>query len=400
MTNKYTLFGDGINDDTLAIQELLDSKMSVVELPVPKVNYSISKTLIIHSNQTLKLGATTVIKLLPNSSCIMITNEENAHDVVISGGIWDYNNTYQAPNPLKTGEWYNGKNLTHGDGNPQTIIEYNDSYLGVPMRFLGVQRFTLSDLTVKNPVTFCVQIANAKYFTIENIRFDQNFGNPTPENMDGIHLDGGCKYGMIKNIQGTCYDDVIALNANDFHDGPIEDIVIDGVYANDSLRGVRLLSTKSPVRNISISNVFGTFYQNCIGITYFYKRSGVRGIMSNISIKNIFAENAPRIPEYNKSGPYTFSLVWIDGDLDIDSVSIDNLHRNEKVAEIETIKVCKNANIKNLSVSNSSHQNNTGKKITFMKNEGKIENLYLYNINTNGDILLENNGEIKNLKEL
>lgn len=396
----YTLYGDGIHDDTSAIQELLDSGISEIALPAPKVHYNISQTLIIHSNQTLRLGATTVIKLMPESSCIMIANEEDAHDVSLIGGIWDYNNTYQAPNPLKTGEWYNGKNLTHGDGNPDTVIEYNDSYLGVVMRFFKVTRLTLSSLVVKNPVTFCVQIANAKYFTVENIRFDQNFGNPTPENMDGIHLDGGCKYGMIKNVQGTCYDDVVALNANDFHDGPIEDIVIDGVYANDSLRGIRLLSTKSPVRNISISNVFGTFYQNCIGITYFYKRSGVRGIMSHISIKNIFAENAPRIPEYNKNGPYTFSLIWIDGDLDIDSVSIDNLHRKENISDIETLKVCKNADIKNLSVSNVTHQNNTNTPITFMKNEGRIENLYLYNIDTGNDTKLENNGEIINIKEI
>lgn len=30
------LYGDGIHDDTLAIQKMLDSRVSVVELPVPK----------------------------------------------------------------------------------------------------------------------------------------------------------------------------------------------------------------------------------------------------------------------------------------------------------------------------------------------------------------------------
>ena len=35
------LYGDGIHDDTNAIQEMLDSKISLVELPVPKKHYCI-----------------------------------------------------------------------------------------------------------------------------------------------------------------------------------------------------------------------------------------------------------------------------------------------------------------------------------------------------------------------
>ena len=66
--SKYVLYGDGINDDTLAIQEMLDSGVSEVFLPSPKKHYSISKTLKIHSNQTLRLAETTLIKLLANSS--------------------------------------------------------------------------------------------------------------------------------------------------------------------------------------------------------------------------------------------------------------------------------------------------------------------------------------------
>ena len=65
-------------------------------------------------------------------------------------------------------------------------------------------------------------MANMKYFTVENIRFDQNLGNPFAENMDGVHVDGGCHYESIRNVQGTCYDDIVALNANDCYDGPLQ----------------------------------------------------------------------------------------------------------------------------------------------------------------------------------
>ena len=144
--------------------------------------------------------------------------------------------------------------------------------MGCIMTFDHVTRFSIHDLTMKNPVTYCLRMAYMQYFTVENIRFDQNLGNPTAENMDGIHIDGGCRFGSIRNIQGTCYDDMVALNANDCYDGPIEDIHIDGVFGEHSLRGVRLLATKSVMARISISNVFGTFYQNAIGLTYFYPK--------------------------------------------------------------------------------------------------------------------------------
>ncbi len=392
----YRLYGDGIHDDTPAIQEILDSKASVIELPVPEKNYSISKTLKIYSNQTLKLGETTTIKLMPGSNCFMLTNaDEDAHDICIVGGIWDFDNVNQAPNPIKSGEYRKYCN-SHRDGNPDTVVRYVDSYRGSVMRFYKIIRLSIHDLTIKNPVTYCVEMAYIKYFTVENIRFDQNLGNPTAENMDGIHIDGGCQYGSVRNVQGTCYDDIVALNADDGCDGPIQDILIDGVFGSDSLRGVRLLSTKSLVARISISNVFGTFYQNCIGLTYFYPRTGIRGKMSHITIKNIYGKNAPRIPEYNKgdNSYYPFAFIWVDGDLDIDFLTIDNLCRNEDISDVETLKVCENAYIKTLSLSNIIHQNSTDKPITMFTNNGVIDKLYMHNVDGGEDKLLVNNGTI------
>lgn len=401
----YILYGNGVDDDTNAIQELLDSGKSLVELPVPKKHYCISKTLKIHSNQTLKLGETTTIRLMEKSDCLMLQNaEEDAHDICIEGGIWDYNNLNQSPNPAK------GKNrefvevcYPHAYGDPDSVAIYHDDYYyGVVIRFYKVTRLSVRNLTVKDPVTYCIQFGYVKYFTVDNVRFDQNFGNPTAENMDGIHIDGGCRFGSIRNVQGTCYDDIVALNANDACDGPIEDIQIDGVFGDNSLRGVRLLSIKSEVNRISISNVFGTYYQNCIGLTYFYPRTGIRGKMSHISIRNIYGNNCARIPEYNKgdSSNYKFAFLWIDSDIDIDFLTVDNLMRKEEISNANTIKVCKNTNIKNMSVTNIIHQNNTGKPLTFFVNEGNIDSLYFSNIDTSDDVLLENNGTVKSIKEI
>lgn len=398
-----TLYADGVHDDAPAIQQMLDSGISEVALPAPKVCYAISKTLKIHSNQTLRLPETATVRLLPGSSCLMLTNDErDAHDISVVGGIWDYDNVNQAPNPTKTDcEALIAK--THFNGDPNMVVTHESiGYLGCLMSFSHVTRFSIRNLTLKNPVTFCLRMAYMTYFTVENIRFDENFGNPTAENMDGIHIDGGCRFGCIRNVQGTCYDDIVAINADDCYDGPISDIQVDGVFGENSLRGVRLLSIKSPVSRISISNVFGTYYQNAVGLTYFFPRMGTRGKMSDITIKNIYGSNAPRRPEYCKgdNSHYFFQYVWIDGDIDVDTLTVDGLYRDEKIANVESFKICKGAKIGRLSLMNVRCRNNTPNKYSFLINEGEIEKLYMYNVDADGALLVENRGTINKINEI
>lgn len=394
-----TLYGDGIHDDWPAIQELLDSGVNDVALPAPDACYQISKTLTIHSNQALRLTPQTTIRLMPQSNCFMLKNERDAHDIVIEGGIWDFNNMQQAPNPFKRGTVAPGP--SHWDADKDTVVRYSENiYLGVGMRFLGVKRFTIRNLTMKDPVTFCMQLSEAEYFTVENIRFDMNYGNPIPLNMDGVHVDGGCRFGNIRNVQGTCYDDIVALNADDFNDGPIEDISIDGVYGKSALRGVRLLSTHSPVRRISIANVFGTYYQNGVLISYFYPRTGVRGVYDHIVLRNIFASNAPRLPIFRKPPKYEFSMINIDSDLDIGTINIDCAHRDEECGDIEMLSVGKNTDIRSLSVSHMSQNNMTGRHFPLIRNDGHIQNLYLLNVQSGEDERFQNNGAVDKLIDL
>ena len=390
---KNILYGDGIRDDAPAIQELLDQGLSEVALPVPAEHYAIGTTLRIRSGQTLRLGATTEIRLLPGSSCYMIRNAEpGAHDIALEGGIWDYNNKEQAPNPYKNWDFA----VSHWDGKPDTVCRYREEeYSGCLMHFCGVKRLSLRNLTLKDPVTYSLQLSEVEYFTVENIFFDQNDGNPSPENMDGIHLDGGCRFGTIRDVKGTCYDDMVALNCDDNNDGPIEDILIDGVFGEHSLRGIRLLSTKSSLTRISVSNVFGTFYQNAVSLSYFYPFSGLRGQMEFVSIKNVFAEQAPRLPEYGKKGPHTFSLIWIDKNLDIGHLEIDGVFRREHLGATPTLAVRPGTKIRQLSVSDVTHRNETGTPVPAIVNEGEIGCLSLRNIVTYGDVLLENRGTVE-----
>ena len=400
----YTLYGDGIHDDAPAIQEMLDSGISAVVLPVPEKNYAIGSTLVIHSGQSLVLPEMTVIRLLPQSNCYMLINEKAGdHHISVEGGIWDYNNREQHPHTkyvkcslrVKIPEPY-----AEDDPRGKGASYYNDFYRGRIMRFYGVSFLSVCNITYKDPVMYCVEFGYVDHFTVENIRFDFNYGNPVPVNMDGVHVDGGCHFGYIHNIQGTAYDDMVAINANDLLHGPISDIEIDGVFGKNSLRGVRILSTHSPVERISISNVFGTYYQNPVSLTYYYYDRTTRGFIDHISIKNVLASNAERLPIYQKPEKYQFALLYIDSRLDIGHLRIENVGRNEKLGDIETIRIRPDTKIKRLTLEHICHENHTGKSVSMMINEGEIDKLFTLDLDAGDDVVLDNRGIIRETVDL
>lgn len=386
---ELILYGDGVHDDAPAIQKLLDERSACVYLPAPKVRYCIGTTLRIHSNQTLKLDPTTVIQLMPGSSCMMLKNDrEDGHEnIALIGGIWDMNNLNQAPNPIYTRSV--NVNWTQG-------AYADDEYLGVAIRFFDVFRLFVSGITIKNPVTFGAQFAVIKQFTIENITFDYNHGNPYAINMDGIHLDGHCRFGKITNLQGTCYDDLLALNADDFWCGPIEDIAVDGLFAQDCHSAVRLLSAQSDVKRIHITNVFGTYYQYCIGLTRFYEKYGKRGKFDQICLSNIYAEKIPLQDFHCKPGQtFDYPIIYAESKLDIGNLQISNLHRRESQVPISTIQIMPDTTVEVLTVTHCSMGNETGAPIPMIENRGKIGKLYTVDVECKNDELLVNTGNIE-----
>lgn len=388
---KYELFGDGKRDDTDALQELLDTQ-KVVVLPSPKDKYIISRPLVIGSDTVLKMDENTVIMLAAGSDCVMLRNKNRyTHDknITVIGGIWDMNNTEQSPNPL----WVK----PNDSGYVTEEKEYNDKYFGSVMRFSHVDNFMFKNVIFRNPINFCLQMANMHYFTVENLVFDFNMGNPVPVNMDGVHIDGGCSHGFIRNLKGTCYDDLVALNADDSGAfDTIENIEIDGIFAEDCHSAVRLLSTGSPVRNISISNVFGTYYQYCIGITNFYYERETHGIFENISLEKIYASKALR-PDYLMKSGYPYALIWIDEKLNVKNLNMTDMSRTEKNISVEYILIKDSSTmIDRMSITNLRQENLTDGKCPVIRNEGTIKNLYLYNVSADKDEILSGGGVIEN----
>lgn len=410
---KNKLYGDGIHDDLPAIEERLSSGIKCLYLPCPEVNYLISGAITLHSGQELKIDRNARIVLMADSDSYMLKvggQNEYCENVKVSGGIWDMNHNNQSPNPWhfpgkKTGK--TGYEILREKGiypnifplpeeakgvNIQEVPE--DLYTGHCMYFTNTRRLYVGDLTIVNPVVYGMSIYRVEDFTVENINFDYTEGSPKLWNMDGVHIYGHCRNGYVRNVKGACHDDAVALTSDDsFKNGPIENITIDGVYGEGSHSAVRLLSRVNYVRNVHITNIYGTFYTYTVVLSK-YSDLPERSKFENINIDNVYASICPGTVDCPGN---TRPIIWIGDNIDIKNLNISNLHRNEIHNNNPTIEIYEGSTIDRLSVSNSTQMSEIGGKISFIHNRGIINHLYLYNIDVGNGELMAEDGEVKNL---
>ena len=102
VTDNKKVFGDGVHDDTKALQECIDKVKQGGTVYFPDGTYLVSAALIFYSNQNLKFSDNAVILrsdksepltryLLASYSEPELSGYEGTHDVIISGGIFDGN---------------------------------------------------------------------------------------------------------------------------------------------------------------------------------------------------------------------------------------------------------------------------------------------------------------------
>ncbi len=423
----YKLYGDGIHDDYPAIQEMLDSGAREVSLPCPKKNYLITRTLVIPSNCRLVLPRFAEIKLSDGANCFMLKNktvydpaerthpeiykheeklgekakwvvdrynffvndysprsEDAAVNIEICGGVWNCNNMGQNPNPQRNNEYE-----PYG-------------FTGYGMLFYNVRNLTLRQLTVKDPTNFSITLDRASYFTVRDIDFDFNLGNPVPLNMDGVHVNGNCHYGIIDGLRGACYDDLVALNADEGSFGPITNMSISRIYAENCHSAVRLLTVKNTMEHIHISDVYGTYYQYCIGVTRFYKGE-TEGYFDSLTIDNVYASKADIapirdivntvLPKWGRGA--ALAPIWIQKDARVKNVKLSNIHRREYINPVETVYVGENTSVDNMIIENVTTENRTGEPMPLLKNDGIIKKLYARCLYTDGDEIITGKGTIE-----
>lgn len=375
------LVGDGVADDTAAIQERLDSGVSCVYLPPPAKNYLISRTLRIGSGTELRLDRLTVIRLAPKSDCPMLENTcfrgggTNSF-VAVTGGIWDADNVRQTGNFMQTPDLR--KKM------PKAFDP--DWFIGMAMRFCHVENMTLRGVTVRNPVTYGIEFGKAAYVTVDDVTFDYRTWNPVPLNLDGVHLDGFCHHFRITNLRGTCFDDMVALNANDGicspEEGPITDVDIDGLYCDYCHSAARLLSAGAELKRVTIRNVHGNFYCYTVGLTHYFPQKP-RGTMDDIVISDVFASKAIGPGKMDCQFRRQMPVIQVEGPNDIGSLTIERVHRNERTLPADTIGIDAQATVRRLTVRDCKMDNRLGRPIRFLGLDGRVGTL----VNENNELL-------------
>ena len=248
---QYGAVGDGIADDSAAIQAVLDGGRK--EVFIPAGTYRIVRTLKVHSFTTIVADPDARLfvcgETAHGAGDFLLTNAD--HDfgnaaIHISGGIWDGNKSGRTN--FKDPDLFNLSACT-----------------GTTLNFRNVRDLKLADLTVANSVVYFIRMCMLEGFEIRDIRFESD---PIENNQDGLHFNGWVKNGVVENIRaitkGETNDDLIALNADDSMSrlentgmvcGPIENIVFRNLYAEDCHTVIRMLSYTSPIRNIRFENI-------------------------------------------------------------------------------------------------------------------------------------------------
>lgn len=286
---KYGAVGDGKTNCSPAIKKALELE---TEIYFPAGVYVITEELLIPSNRHLRLDKDAVI--FAADGCFnkegiraVITNadhENGNENIVIEGGKVDANNIHNGREHWKTGpNW------------------------GLTFCFMRVKNLTVKNLISHNAETYNFRLNRVEDFSIEGITFTATH---LTRCQDGIHLEGYCHRGVIRDITaefGATNDDVLAFTSDEavdayahcrgVEDGPITDILVENVSAECCHSPIRLLSVEQEISNVTFRNISAGVRQHGINADgsrhtpdpVFEKEDYPKGIgnMKNIVFENI-----------------------------------------------------------------------------------------------------------------
>lgn len=363
------LYGDGIHDDTLALQAMLDRcGMVMIEHPG---TYRISRTLVIHSNTRFMLSPGARLLAAPLSRCALIENEHFAgggrdRNIEIIGGEWDGNCDAMGLDAVYE--------AVHREDQP-----YSPSlFKGKLIRFAHADRIMLEKMTVRNPVSYGIQIADAVGFVVRDLWFDYDchFGTT-----DGVHINGPARDGVIENLGGTTNDDLVSLTTIDethaeVTKGDIINVDIRNLSAINGYSGVRLLSAGDfDIRCVRISGVYGEYRHNAVLISHHYTRPNTRIWFDDITVEHVHAVKCrTQLPEeafrYWDDNNDELPIVWIETGICAGNITLRDITRHEKTSTRSALlQIDRGANIQRLVLENIHQTTAEGAQAPFILNE-------------------------------
>ena len=315
-------------DGKIWTEALSEALKGYREVRIPSGKYYVDRSLIIGSDTKIIADENAEIILVKGTKTLLIRNEsviDGSYAAIADGAPFDRNIT------IIGGVW--GEENTERLGYGKTgCYDEADSFHGVStcMLMSGVKGLTIENVTFRSTAGFACQVGRIEDFRIENLRFDGCFA-------DGLHVGGGVKRGVIKNLYGHTEDDLVALNAYDWDDssinfGPIEDLVVDGIKAaggENAHKSFRIQPGVYPyprggaedcyIKNLTVRNVTGVTTFKMYLQTPAYtdkpeKNVGV-GRLENVTFENVTADTTSpvdRQPNYLGGNPITGNFATFE----------------------------------------------------------------------------------------
>ena len=349
----------GGTDDTALLQSILDRAPKLGSLKLVVDGAILVKGLKVHSNTTIECL---------NRGCGFYLADKSNRPIIANArpqpvGRADRNLSF-------LGGTYNG-NATHQERNLHPIYGLSTAFA-----LHGVEQVLFRDVSITNARAHALYLTNWRNVVLENICINAD-QNPTELSRDGIHLMGPGEFMSIRNVQGRTWDDMIALNIDDFLGdwdsegkfgyaaswrksfgsaagfGSVSDVDIDGVQADDCAQVIRILSRASRLDRVSIRNVKGTYRDFGVWITPYFRDGGNIGRLEfeNIDLRPAGQRAYDYVPAFlfwlaGKMEQVTLKnisshapiddrpLVWIQPDAKIDRLRIDGLNVYDTRKEI------------------------------------------------------------------
>jgi hypothetical protein len=346
---------DGLNDRP-RIQHLISFHRYIKDLGDGE--YTVGKSLIVRDSLTLEFGRNTRLKRTGSQDNMLATEGQFAPTgttkaVTIRGGIWDANGV-------------------GASGGPHATSDY-------ALMFFNTEDFIVEDLKVINAAKYCINFGNWHNAIVRNIDVHSL--------SDAVHMTGPGNVGLIENITGTSGDDYVVLagsnyTANIVTEGNIEHVIINNIRPDTAAGHVVAIfpgnlggsiSSLFHVEDVIINNVSGYATNPIVAITEYgtsytdpVAGPSYGGVVKNVKISNVDAwSDIGAILSIKMDSVENVSLENVsvrNNNADVVSIArgyitnlyIDNLHHyGSNIAGYRSINLQTNANVRSLSISNS-----------------------------------------------
>lgn len=375
------LTSGGGTDDTAALQAILNRASSNNRIVLILDGPALISGLDIYSNTSLicQPGAGLYLKDGSNRGIL-----RNAHRT---------RSTPQDAYISIQGGYYNGNRANQSGTGIWPFQEADNTFMS-GMQFFGVSHLQIHDTVVENQMAFGYNIANATDVDLENI--SSNCGAAiTTNGSDGLHLNGPITHLQCRNIRVHSWDDAIAINAGDdsaldlttgtnsnshgpyIGQGLISDVLIDGVYLDNCLSGVRLLSHNgnSRIDRVDIRNVQGSVHNQDVILSTFAVGTGSFG---GITLENWDVDEVSQAAQ----GDTDYCWMKVADAIAIEELTLRNISVHSPIDTRPLIWVQTTALIHNLDVDGLSIYDNLAGAVGMvpMKFDGTVYRLTAKNL--------------------